>query len=105
MFHKFFSRWGDGFANLIVRDKGTGVSKNLRFVKIEPSDLGTALELDGIEVGERLTVVKKVARKGYALSRSRRPHGRVSPFPPPPAKGAAARRAYAKGGRVRDVLL
>jgi hypothetical protein len=31
----------------IVRDKGTGVSKNLGFVKIEASDLGTALELEG----------------------------------------------------------
>jgi hypothetical protein len=45
-----------------VKDKGTGVSKNLGFVKIEPSDLGTALELDGIEVGERLTVVKRCTK-------------------------------------------
>jgi hypothetical protein len=51
-----------------VRDKGTGVSKNLGFVKIEPSDLGTALELDGIEVGERLTVVKKVDERGMPIA-------------------------------------
>jgi hypothetical protein len=43
-----------------VREKGTGVSKNLGFMKIEPSE--TALELDGIEVGERLTVVKRCTK-------------------------------------------
>jgi hypothetical protein len=89
----------------IVRDKGTGVSKNLGFVKIEPSDLGTALELDGIEVGERLTVVKKVHERGMPY---RAADGRMDVshhFHHPPVKGAAARRAYAKGGRVRAVLL